>query len=136
MAQPQYFITAAYEVGASQAGMLQYFDGINWITLGNWAADDDGSIVINSITNPIVIPWREQLRGIDGEPLYNLDDTPMYNTGGIFYGGGEWKFRLVDNNGNLISNIITFTFPLENLILTNINNQQLNNLDGQPLTNL
>ena len=131
---PQYFFIIGYEVGADQAGTLQYYDGTNWTDLGNWVTVNQ-SIVINNDHNPIPVNYKTQQRNINGDLLYNVDGSPLWSVDGIFYPGATWQFRLVDNNGFLISNIISFTFPNDQQPLENIGGQPLENLDGSPLLN-
>ena len=111
MSNPTHFIIQGLEVGASQAGALQYLNGATWVSLGVWAASG-GSITIDQTTNPIPIDYS------------------------LFYSGSTYQFRLIDNNGVLVSNIITFTFPIFDAPLENVDGTHLENIDGSELHNL
>lgn len=111
MSLPTNFIITGYEVGASQAGYLQYLNGSTWVSLGAWVAMG-GSVTINQHKNPIAINYS------------------------LFTSGGTYQFRFIDNNGNLISNIITFTFPIFEAPLENIDGSHLENIGGGDIFNI
>lgn len=133
MALDPYFVILGYEIGGSQQGTLQYYASDNtWADLGQWVANST-DIIIDGNTNPIAIPYREPLLDVDGEtPLLDVNNQPLYN--GIFFEGGTWMFRLIDEDGHPISNVITYTFPLDNPPLLNIDGLGgLLNVDDVPL---
>ena len=111
MALATYFFVIGYEIGASQTGSLQYFDGMDWVSIGAWAAVNT-SIVINNNHNPIPINYS------------------------IFTPGQTYRFRLIDSNGVLLSEEYDFEIPqdLQSPIL-NTDNTPLLNIDGTPLVN-
>lgn len=135
MPNPVYFKIKGFEVGASQKGTLQFLNGSAWVDLGNWVANVNGTIFIDSQRNSIEIPWRVQLFDVDGEtPLLDINNEPLYD--GTFYPGGTWSFRLIDEAGTPISQVVGYTFPGELLPLLDIGGEGLLDIDGAPLLDL
>lgn len=89
MALPVYFYIKGKEVGARQAGKLQYKAGDVWTDLGDWVCDANEQITIDSHRNQIPINY------------------------GIFSPNTTWLFRFIDTEGHPISNEVEFTFPLD-----------------------